>query len=321
MKQTARIVYAGTPEFAVAPLEVLLAAGYSVVGVFTQPDRPAGRGREPRPSPVKQAALRHGLEVFQPERLATPEQQQLLAGLDADLMIVTAYGLILPQAVLDMPRLGCVNIHASLLPRWRGAAPIQRAIIAGDDKTGITLMQMDAGLDTGAMLAQRECAIHDDDTGASLHDRLMRLGADTLLHSLPELLAGRLTPRPQDEAQASYAHKLSKQEAELDWRQSAAQLQRCVRAFDPWPVAYTGYRKKGRSQLLRVWQAEALDARHDAAPGTVIASGKHGIDVACGDGVLRLQQVQGAGKRRMDAAEFANAHDLDGQVLACASDA
>ena len=317
MNAPVRIVYAGTPEFAVAPLLALHAAGYHIAAVFTQPDRPAGRGREPRPSPVKQAALRLGLDVFQPERLSSPGQQQLLAGLDADLLIVTAYGLILPEAVLAMPRLGCINIHASLLPRWRGAAPIQRAILAGDKKTGITIMQMDAGLDTGDMLAVRECAIADDDTGASLHDRLMQLGADTLLDCLPELLAGRLRAQKQDDAQATYAHKLSKQEAELDWRQQAAQLQRCVRAFNAWPVAYSCYARKGRAEMLRVWQAEVIDTQPGAAPGTVIACGKHGIDVACGDGVLRLLQVQSAGKRRMSAADFANAHDLHGQILAC----
>ena len=310
-----RIVYAGAPEFAVAPLKALHQAGYDIVAVYTQPDRPAGRGREARATPVKQAAQALGIPVMQPQKLSSVEDQRALAELQPDLMVVTAYGLLLPKAVLDIPRLGCINIHASLLPRWRGAAPIQRAILAGDKTTGVTIMQMDEGLDTGDMLLRRECAIRDDDTGSSLHDRLMQLGADALLECLPDLLAGNIQPQKQDEALACYAHKLSKQEAELDWTQSAVQLERCVRAYNAWPVAFTHYRKKGKAETLRVWRAQVVQQQTDAAPGKVLACNKHGIDVACGEGVLRLQQVQPAGKRQMPAADFANAHDITGQVL------
>ena len=310
-----RLIYAGTPEFAVAPLAALHRAGYHIVAVYTQPDRPAGRGRQAKASPVKQTAQALDIPVRQPQTLSNAEEQQALAGLRPDLMVVTAYGLLLPKAVLDIPRLGCINIHASLLPRWRGAAPIQRAILAGDVTTGITVMQMDEGLDTGAMLMQRECPIRDDDTGSSLHDRLMQLGADTLLACLPELVAGNIRPQQQDEALACYARKLSKQEAELDWTQSAEQLARCVRAYNAWPVAFTGYRNQNRAESLRVWQAQVVDQQAAAAPGTVLACNKHGIDVACGDRVLRLLQVQPAGKRRMPAGDFANAHDLTGQLL------
>ena len=310
-----RLIYAGTPEFAVAPLAALHQAGYHIAAVYTQPDRPAGRGRAAKAPPVKQAAQALGIAVRQPPTLSAAEDQQALAGLKPDLMVVTAYGLLLPKAVLDIPRLGCINIHASLLPRWRGAAPIQRAILAGDTTTGITIMQMDEGLDTGAMLMQRECPIRDNDTGSSLHDRLMQMGADTLLACLPELFAGTLRPQQQDETQACYACKLSKQEAALDWTQDAVQLERCVRAYNAWPVAFTGYRNKGRVESLRVWQAQVVDQQAAAAPGTVLACNKHGIDVACGDRVLRLLQVQPPGKRRMPASDFANAHDLTGQLL------
>ncbi len=315
MNPPARIVYAGAPEFAVAPLKALHQAGYDIVAVYTQPDRPAGRGREARATPVKQAAQALGIPVMQPQKLSSVEDQQALAELQPDLMVVTAYGLLLPKAVLDIPRLGCINIHASLLPRWRGAAPIQRAILAGDKTTGVTIMQMDEGLDTGDMLLRRECAIRDDDTGSSLHDRLMQLGPDALLECLPDLLTGNIQPQKQDEALACYAHKLSKQEAELDWTQSAVQLERCVRAYNAWPVAFTHYRKKGKAETLRVWRAQVVQQQTDAAPGSVLACNKHGIDVACGEGVLRLQQVQPAGKRQMPAADFANAHDITGQVL------
>ncbi len=315
MTPPVRIVYAGAPEFAVAPLKALHQAGYDIVAVYTQPDRPAGRGREARATPVKQAAQALGIPVMQPQKLSSVEDQQALAELQPDLMVVTAYGLLLPKAVLGIPRLGCINIHASLLPRWRGAAPIQRAILAGDKTTGVTIMQMDEGLDTGDMLLRRECAIRDDDTGSSLHDRLMQLGADALLECLPDLLTGNIQPQKQDEALACYAHKLSKQEAELDWTQSAVQLERCVRAYNAWPVAFTRYRKKGKAETLRVWRAQVVQQQTDAAPGSVLACNKHGIDVACGEGVLRLQQVQPAGKRQMPATDFANAHDITGQVL------
>ena len=315
MSKPIRIIYAGTPDFAVAPLLSLIESGYEVVAVYTQPDRPAGRGREPRPSPVKQKAVEHNIPVFQPESLKSEADQSVLSDLRPDLMIVTAYGLLLPQAVLDIPRLGCINIHASLLPRWRGAAPIQRAILAGDDKTGITIMQMDKGLDTGNMLAMQECSINSDETGSSLHDRLMVIGAETLMTMLPDFIEEKIQAQQQDGALATYASKLSKQEAAIDWSLSALQIDRCVRAYNAWPVAFTSWQKKNKPDVLRVWQSEILATTSNAVAGTVLSCGRDGIDVATGDGVLRLLQVQPSGKKVMAAADFANAHHLDGQVL------
>lgn len=298
-----------------AILQALIDKGCDIVGVYTQPDRPAGRGREPRPSAVKQLALEHGLKIFQPVSLKEQTEQQQLLALRPDLMIVVAYGLLLPQAVLSIPRLGCVNVHASLLPRWRGAAPIQHAILAGDKQTGISIMQMEQGLDTGDVLARASCQIRDDDTGSSLHDRLMQLGADTLIACLPALQQGALTPESQDDGQATYAAKLSKKEAEIDWSQDAEQLERCVRAYNAWPVAYTFWQKKGKTENLRIWQARAVALAHNEQPGRVLSSSADGIDVAAGQGVLRLLQVQSAGGRKMTASDFINAHPLDGVQL------
>lgn len=310
-----KIVYAGTPEFAVPALAALLASPHTVCAVYTQPDRPAGRGRKLQASPVKQCAQAHGIPVFQPESLKTPESQQQLTMLQPDLMVVAAYGLILPPEVLRIPPHGCLNIHASLLPRWRGAAPIQRAILAGDSTTGITLMQMDRGLDTGAMLLKKSCPINSDDTAQSLHDRLAPLGAEVLLEGLKQLAAGTLQAEAQIDAQASYAKKLNKAEALLDWHNSAEQLRRQIHAFNPWPVAQTQY----HDNMLRIWKAQTLNDTSGAAPGTVLRAQAEGIDVATGNGVLRITQLQLPGGRALHAADFIHAHALDGVVLGARS--
>ena len=311
MQSPLDIVFAGTPEFAAEALQALLATEHRVLAVYTQPDRPAGRGRKVVFGPVKQLALAHHLPVRQPKSLKDAVEQAVLAELRADLMVVAAYGLLLPQAVLDVPRLGCINIHASLLPRWRGAAPIQRAILAGDVESGVTIMQMEAGLDTGPMLHKLKCPIHADDTGGVLHDRLARLGAKALLEVLPGLAAATLTAEPQDDAHATYANKLAKQESHIDWHQPALQIDRQVRAFNPWPVAQTGY----QGAVMRIWQSQVLPDGVSAEPGTIVDAGKEGIDVATGQGRLRIVRLQMPGRRAMLAQEFLNAHRVDGVVL------
>lgn len=309
--QPLRIVYAGTPEFAVPALEALIASPHEVVAVYTQPDRPAGRGRRLQASPTKQLALEHGIPVEQPERLKAPEDQARLRDYRPDVIIVAAYGLILPQAVLDIPRHGCLNVHASLLPRWRGAAPIQRAILAGDAETGVTIMQMAAGLDTGDMLARHPCPIGPGDSAAMLHDRLARLGAEALLATLDDLAAGRLAPEPQDERLATYATKLTKDEAEIDWQQSAAAIDRTVRAYNPWPVAFT----RLGGEPLRIWEARPLAEDAGTEPGTVVVEGANGIDVASGSGRLRILRLQLPGGKPLAAREFLNGRSLEGVVL------
>lgn len=317
MSDSIRIVYAGTPEFAVPALRQCCVAGYEVVGVYTQPDRPAGRGRELKPSPVKQFALENNLTVFQPESFRAQAHIEELKQLKPDLMIVAAYGLLLPETVLDIPALGCINIHASLLPRWRGAAPIQRAIIAGDEETGITIMQMDKGLDTGDMLLQKSCEIGEDETASSLHDRLMVLGGDTLLDILPEIISGDINAVPQNPEQVTYANKLNKQEAEINWSAAAMQIRRCIRAYNAWPVAFTNWQKSEKKRVvLRIWEAVVLVGEMTSEkPGSVLKCSSDGIDVATGDGVLRLTSLQMPGKQRVSAADFINAYQLTGQVF------
>lgn len=314
MSAPLKIIFAGTPDFAARHLDALLASEHQVVGVFTQPDRPAGRGNKLTPSPVKTLAQSRDIPVFQPKSLRPVENQQLVADLEADVMVVVAYGLILPQSVLTMPRLGCINVHGSLLPRWRGAAPIQRALWAGDSETGVTIMQMDVGLDTGDMLHKLSCPITTQDTSATLYDKLAQLGPLGLLETLSQLAEGRAQPEKQDDAQANYAEKLSKEEARLDWQLSAVQLERCIRAFNPWPVSYFLI----EDQPVKVWQATVLP--HVAKqPGEILAADKHGIQVATAEGVLNLQLLQPAGKKAMSAQDLLNSRRewfTSGRVLA-----
>ncbi|WP_018141437.1 methionyl-tRNA formyltransferase [Thioalkalivibrio sp. ALJ7] len=309
--ESLRIVYAGTPEFAVPALEALIAKGQAPVAVYTQPDRPAGRGRKLRPSPVKQVAEAAGLPVVQPESLKSAEAQAELAAWRPDILIVAAYGLILPRAVLAIPPLGGLNIHASMLPRWRGAAPIHRAILAGDSETGVCLMQMAPGLDTGPVHACRSVPITPETTTGSLHDVLAREGAELLVEQLPMIAMGESAAWPQEGAQATYAHKLEKREAWLDWSQPATALDCQVRAFNPWPIAQTEW----DGQVVRVHAATPLAGAADAAPGTVLSAGPDGVDVATGEGVLRLQTVQLPGRRPVSAADWARNAELSGQIL------
>jgi methionyl-tRNA formyltransferase len=304
-----RIAFAGTPQFAVPALRMLLASGHRIVGVLTQPDRPAGRGQQLRSSPVKLLAAEHGLPVAQPPTLKTSEGRADLERWAPDLLVVVAYGLILPPAVLGLPRLGCLNIHGSLLPRWRGAAPIQRAILAGDAETGVTIMQLDAGLDTGPMLLERRRPIHTHDTAGDLHDALAELGAAALADALEAMVTGRMVARPQPEIGATYAPKIEKAEAKLDWTASAIEIDRRVRAFNPWPMAETSF----AGEPLRVLRARIADQpATDAAPGTLLGIAEDGLRVACGDGVLAIRELQRAGKRPVSARDFANAVRLDG---------
>ncbi|MEJ2693677.1 MAG: methionyl-tRNA formyltransferase [Candidatus Thiodiazotropha sp.] len=313
MTDPLKIIFAGTPEFAATALTALLTRSHRVVAVYTQPDRPAGRGKKPQPSPVKRLALSQGIEVRQPVSLKDPDEQAALAGLKADLMVVAAYGLLLPQAVLDAPRLGCVNIHASLLPHWRGAAPIQRAILAGDEESGITIMQMEAGLDSGPMLHVLKTPILLDDTAGSLQERLAELGARALLESLGGIADGSLPPKPQDDTLATYAKKLDKQEASIDWTRAAQEIDRQIRAFNPWPVAQCDF----RGSVMRIWRAYPVESvlAKNARPGQVVDATKAGMDVATGRGAIRITELQMPGKRAMSAADFLNAHPVDGVVL------
>jgi len=299
-----RLTFAGTPEFAALALQALIDAGHEIPLVLTQPDRPAGRGMKLKMSPVKEIALGAGLDVAQPENLKTDAARQPILDARADVMIVAAYGLILPQSVIDMPRLGCINIHASLLPRWRGAAPIHRAIEAGDSETGITLMQMDKGLDTGAMLARVALPILTTDTTGSLHDRLAELGAREIVRLLPDLAAGKISATPQDDALATYAAKISKDEARLDWRRPAEELDRKIRAFNPFPGAYG---LLGEA-TLKIWQARPVPG--SGAPGSILALADGALHIACGAGALAITEVQKAGGKRLPVSAFLAGHTL-----------
>lgn len=308
-----KIVFAGTPDFSVPALKALIDAGHEILAVYTQPDRPAGRGRKLTASPVKEAATTAGLPVLQPPTLRDDEAVTILRALGADLMIVVAYGLLLPQDVLDAPRLGCINVHASLLPRWRGAAPIQRCILAGDRKSGVTIMEMAAGLDTGPMFLKRSLLLDAGETGGSLHDKLAVLGASALMEALPDIADRILIPEHQDASLATYAKKLGKDEALVDWTRPAVDLDRMIRAFDPWPVAQT--RLDGT--VLRLWGC-VLPRENDTGsepPGRVVTAGKTGIDVATGSGLLRITRLQSPGKRPMTAAEFLNSRSLKGKAF------
>jgi methionyl-tRNA formyltransferase len=304
-KHPLRIIFAGTPEFAATHLQALIDSEHQLIGVYTQPDRPAGRGKKLQASPVKHLAEAAAIPVYQPASLRDAGAQQALAQLHADLLVVVAYGLILPQAVLDTPRLGCLNVHASLLPRWRGAAPIQRAIQAGDRETGITIMQMDAGLDTGAMLATATCEIDRQTTAASLHDRLAELGPPLLLQVLADLEACQRQAQPQDDQLATYADKILKSEAELDWRQSAQTLDRAIRAFNPFPVCFS----KLGGERVKVWRARPDGSGSDpaVAAGTILRADREGILVSCGDGRLLVQQLQLPGGKQLAAEQVLNA--------------
>jgi len=310
-----RIIYAGTPEFAVPALQALLASAHSVTAVYTQPDRPAGRGRVLTASPVKHCAIEHGIAVEQPVNFRSDDAVLNLQQYQADVMVVAAYGLILPQVILNSPRYGCINIHASLLPRWRGAAPIQRAILAGDTKTGITLMRMEAGLDTGPMLRSEAIDIGEHETSAHLHDRLAALGASMLLPLLNEMPDCLQYTSKQLESSVTYAKKILKQESRIDWQYSATQIDRQVRAFNPWPIAETTWCGK----QLRIWQTSVVDTHSAAAPGTVLHTDINGIQVACGDKILNIVQLQLAGRSVVSAAEFIKGHTLIGQTLGTAN--
>lgn len=302
MSKSLRVIFAGTPDFAAKHLHALLASQHEVIAVYTQPDRPAGRGKKLTPSAVKTLALEHDIAVHQPPSLKDEEAQQVLAAHNADVMVVVAYGLLLPKTVLEMPHLGCINVHGSILPRWRGAAPIQRSIWAGDAETGVTIMQMDEGLDTGDMLHIDRLPIQSSDTSATLYDKLAERGPISLIHVLDNI--DTISPEKQDDAVATYAKKLSKEEALIDWQSDAEQIERNIRAFNPWPVAWM----KVKDQNIKVWSAEVVkDVPAQHSPGTIIQADKNGIVIAAGTTALRILSLQIPGKKAMSAADVVNA--------------
>ncbi|CDT98303.1 Methionyl-tRNA formyltransferase [Vibrio coralliirubri] len=302
MSQSLRIVFAGTPDFAARHLAALLSSEHEVVAVYTQPDRPAGRGKKLTASPVKNIALENNIPVYQPENFKSDEAKQELAELNADIMVVVAYGLLLPQVVLDTPRLGCINVHGSILPRWRGAAPIQRSIWAGDKETGVTIMQMDIGLDTGDMLSIATLPIEATDTSASMYEKLAGLGPDALVECLADIASGKAVAEKQDDELANYAKKLSKEEARIKWSDEAAHIERCVRAFNPWPMSHF----EAADNSIKVWQSRVAEQTSDKPAGTILQADKTGIYVATGQGVLVLEQLQVPGKKAMSVQDILN---------------
>lgn len=306
MMKPLNIIFAGTPDFAAKHLQALLDSEHNVIAVYTQPDKPAGRGKKLQAGPVKQLAEAHNIPIYQPKSLRKEDAQAELKALNADVMVVVAYGLILPKVVLSAPRLGCLNVHGSILPRWRGAAPIQRAIWAGDKQTGVTIMQMDEGLDTGDMLHKVYCDILPQETSADLYNKLAEIAPPALIEVLNDLENDRFFAEKQDDSQSNYAEKLSKEEAKLNWSLSAAQLERNIRAFNPWPIAYFNTEDRdGNSQTLKVYQAEVLP-HQDKPAGTILGADKSGIQIATAEGVLNLQQLQPAGKKPMSAQDLLN---------------
>ncbi|MCL1140729.1 methionyl-tRNA formyltransferase [Shewanella pneumatophori] len=296
------VIFAGTPDFAARHLQALIDSEHNVIAVYTQPDRPAGRGKKLQASPVKALALENDIAVYQPKSLRDEDAQAELAALNADIMVVVAYGLILPKVVLDTPRLGCINVHGSILPRWRGAAPIQRALWAGDTETGVTIMQMDIGLDTGDMLLKTQLKIEDTDTSATLYEKLAEQGPSALVEALAAIAEDRLPAEKQDETLANYAEKLSKEEARLDWSKPAAALWREIRAFNPWPVSH--YDHEGNT--IKVWQSHVSDEISTKQPGTILSADKNGISIATGEGVLTITQMQLPGKKPLSVADILN---------------
>lgn len=303
MSKPLKIVFAGTPDFAARHLAALLSSEHDIIAVYTQPDRPAGRGKKLTASPVKNIALEHDIPVYQPENFKSDQAKQALADLNADLMVVVAYGLLLPQAVLDTPKLGCINVHGSILPRWRGAAPIQRSIWAGDKETGVTIMQMDIGLDTGDMLKIATLPIDASDTSASMYEKLAELGPDALVNCLADIAEGKAVAEKQDDEQANYAKKLSKEEARIDWNDDAAHIERCVRAFNPWPMSHF----IAAENSIKVWQSRVTDQVTEKPAGTIVQADKTGIYIATGNGVLVLEQLQVPGKKAMSVQDILNA--------------